>query len=99
MAGYYVPESMDYFHSVYETCTGKADLYYLFLEKSLRLITPGGRIGMIVPSKFFHTAAAKQSAPCWSRVAGFRRSSTLALLEFSRTGEMLLLHTDPLHRH
>lgn len=59
MAGYYVADSMAYFHRTYETCTGKADLYYLFLEKSLRIIKPGGRIGMIVPSKLFHTRAAR----------------------------------------
>ena len=59
MAGYYVADSMPYFHRTYESCTGKADLYYLFLEKSLRIIKPGGRIGMIVPSKFFHTRAAR----------------------------------------
>jgi hypothetical protein len=60
MAGYYVADSMNYFHRHYETCTGKADLYYLFLEKALRLVKQGGRIGMIVPSKLFHTQAAKR---------------------------------------
>ncbi len=59
MAGYYVADSMDYFHRTYDTCTGKADIYYLFLEKALRIVKSGGRIGMIVPSKFMHTQAAK----------------------------------------
>lgn len=59
MAGYYVADSMPYFHRNYESAQGKTDLYYLFLEKALRLVKPEGRIGMIVPSKLFHTQAAK----------------------------------------
>ena len=59
MAGYYVADSMPYFSRNYQTCTGKVDLYYLFLEKAIRLVNNSGRIGMIVPSKLFHTRAAK----------------------------------------
>lgn len=59
MAGYYVADSVEYFHRNYEACSGKVDLYYLFLEKALRLVKPTGRIGMIVPSKLFHTQAGR----------------------------------------
>lgn len=59
MAGYYVEDSMPYFHRHYQS-EGKVDLYYLFLEKAMRLVQPDGRIGMIVPSKLFHTQAAKR---------------------------------------
>jgi hypothetical protein len=58
MAGYYVKHSLPYFRSHYESATGKFDLYYLFLERALRVLAPTGRIGMIVPNKFFHTRAA-----------------------------------------
>jgi hypothetical protein len=59
MAGYYVPDSVPYFQRTYSAYVGKADLYYLFLEKAIRLVNPDGRIGMIVPSKFFHTQSAR----------------------------------------
>jgi hypothetical protein len=59
MAGYYLADSKEYMQRTYSTWVGKADLYYLFLEKALRLVNPAGRIGMIVPSKMFHTGAAK----------------------------------------
>jgi type I restriction-modification system DNA methylase subunit len=58
MAGYYLADSKAYLQHHYSSWTGKADLYYLFLEKACRLCQPSGRIGMIVPSKFFHTKAA-----------------------------------------
>ncbi len=58
MAGYYVKPSLPYFQSHYQSATGKFDLYYLFLERALRVLAPTGRVGMIVPNKFFHTRAA-----------------------------------------
>lgn len=60
MAGYYVADSMPYFRRKYEVCSGKADLYYLFIEKAMRLVGDDGRVGMIVPSKLFHTSAATE---------------------------------------
>lgn len=59
MAGYYIDESLDYIKGQFSTATGKFDLYYIFIEQSLRLLTAGGVLGMIVPNKFFHTRAAK----------------------------------------
>ena len=61
MAGYYLADAKDYLQRNFTTWTGKADLYYLFLEKACRIVRPGGRIGMIVPSKLFHTKAAAQT--------------------------------------
>ena len=58
MAGYYLADAKPYLQRQYSTWVGKADLYYLFLEKACRLVRPGGRVGMIVPSKLFHTKAA-----------------------------------------
>lgn len=59
MAGYYVAESTEYLRKHFSTATGKFDLYYLFIEQCLRLLTPGGYFGLIVPNKMFHTRAAK----------------------------------------
>lgn len=59
MAGYYVSDSIDYLKDHFRTATGKFDLYYLFLEQTLRLLSRSGRFGMIVPNKMFHTGAAK----------------------------------------
>ena len=37
----------------YRTYEGKADLYTFFLEQALRLVRPGGRVGFVLPNKFF----------------------------------------------
>lgn len=57
MAGYHIADQKPYLQRHFTTWTGKADLYYLFLEKACRITRPQGRIGMIVPSKLFHTRA------------------------------------------
>jgi predicted type IV restriction endonuclease len=59
MAGYYV-EEMDYLRNHYQAATKKFDLYYLFIERATQLVRPEGRIGLIVPNKMFHTAAAAE---------------------------------------
>ena len=59
MAGYYLPEeALEYLRKRFRSATGKFDLYYVFLEFSRELIRVGGRFGMIVPNKLFHTRAA-----------------------------------------
>jgi len=60
MAGYYVGNSIEYLLKKFEVATGKFDLYYVFIEKSLYLLSNDGYFGMIVPNKFFHTKAASQ---------------------------------------
>lgn len=37
----------------YQTYDGKADLYTFFLEQALHLVRPGGRVGFVLPNKFF----------------------------------------------
>lgn len=60
MAGYEIePQALTYLKKKYASYTGKADLYYLFLERSLQLITEGGRISMVVPNKMFTTKAGR----------------------------------------
>ncbi len=59
MAGYELPPSvLDYLKARYASYTGKADLYYLFLERSLDVLAKGGRVGMVVPNKMYATRAA-----------------------------------------
>ncbi|GAB3291981.1 Eco57I restriction-modification methylase domain-containing protein [Pseudoclavibacter terrae] len=60
MAGYETTaRSLKYLKSKYSSYTGKADLYYLFIERSINLLTPNGRIGLVVPNKMFATGSAK----------------------------------------
>jgi hypothetical protein len=58
MAGYWEKPTLDFMRDEYRCAAGKFDLYYLFLEKSLQLVSEQGRVGMIVPNKLFHTKAA-----------------------------------------
>jgi type I restriction-modification system DNA methylase subunit/predicted type IV restriction endonuclease len=58
LAGYYVTQGLSYLRQHYSTAQGKFDLYYVFLERSIRLLRESGDFGMIVPNKFFHTRAA-----------------------------------------
>jgi len=59
MAGYEIEgEALAYLKRKYDSYTGKADLYYLFVEKSLELLEDGGRFGLVVPNKMFSTTAA-----------------------------------------
>ena len=41
-----------YYKDHYEATTGHYDLYCLFIEKSWKLLKPGGAFGLIVPNKF-----------------------------------------------
>ncbi len=59
MAGYELPiEVLDYLKLHYSSYTGKADLYYLFLERTLSILARSGRVGMVVPNKMYATRAA-----------------------------------------
>ena len=58
MAGYYISDSLDYLRSKFTSAHGKFDIYYIFIEKGLSLLSDVGFFGMIVPNKFFHTKAA-----------------------------------------
>lgn len=59
MAGYVIsPVALQYLKDRYISYDGKADLYYLFLERSLQIASPDGRVGLVVPNKMFTTKAA-----------------------------------------
>ena len=61
LAGYYLtlPE-LRYLQRRFETSRGKFDLYYVFVELGCRILRPSGFLGMILPNKLFHTAAASR---------------------------------------
>lgn len=60
MAGYVIePAALAYLKRRYQAYDGKADLYYLFIERSLEIITEIGRIGLVIPNKMFTTRAAR----------------------------------------
>jgi type I restriction-modification system DNA methylase subunit len=58
MAGYYAKDEMDFLRDRYRSASGKFDMYYCFIEKSIELLAQNGLFGMIVPNKFFHTRSA-----------------------------------------
>ena len=47
------------YRNTYRTASGRFDLYVLFFEQALRLLTPGGRIVFITPEKFLYVETAK----------------------------------------
>lgn len=53
-------EEFDYYLSSYKTPNTQFDKYFLFIEQALNKIVDGGRIGFIVPNKFYKTAAGKK---------------------------------------
>lgn len=58
MAGYEIePLALNYLKTRYASYTGKADLYYLFLERCLDLVAEDGRVSLVVPNKMFTTRA------------------------------------------
>ncbi len=52
-------KEVDYYNDTYNAATGNYDIYCLFVEKGLQLLRPGGRLGFIVPNKFFSAAYGK----------------------------------------
>lgn len=52
----WAPEEADMYRRIYlSAATGNWDIYVAFVEKALHLLKAGGRLGFIVPSKFFTT--------------------------------------------
>lgn len=48
-----------YLEKRYEVTSDRADLYYYFFERALRLLKPGGRLGYISSSTFMRNGSAK----------------------------------------
>src|SRR6266498_950030 len=43
---------VEFFNQNFESATGNYDIYVLFVERALQLLTPGGVMGFILPNKF-----------------------------------------------
>ncbi len=60
----YSPEEIEYYRSKLSPYTySKKDLfdkYYLFIERAINLLSEGGRVGYIVPNKFFIVKGGKK---------------------------------------
>jgi type I restriction-modification system DNA methylase subunit len=54
------PEELPIYKSKYYSAYKQFDKYYLFVEKCINLLKPGGYLGYIVPSKFTKVGAAKK---------------------------------------
>lgn len=48
-------KQIEYFSRHYQSAKGNYDLYVNFVERAFDLIGPGGKVGLIVPNKFFKT--------------------------------------------
>lgn len=56
MLSKFSPEEASYVKKSYGTAkTGNVDIYVPFVEKGLEVLRPSGRLGFILPSKFFQT--------------------------------------------
>ncbi|MFC2000730.1 Eco57I restriction-modification methylase domain-containing protein, partial [Chloroflexota bacterium] len=45
-------DEAEYYRNHYDTAFGSFDIYILFIERAIRLLNPGGRLGLIISSKF-----------------------------------------------
>jgi len=50
----------NYWKEIFVSSKGKYDLYYLFIEKSIKLLKEGGKLGFIIPNKFCVASSAKK---------------------------------------
>jgi adenine-specific DNA-methyltransferase len=48
-----------YYRERFETATGRFDLYLLFFEQALKLLSPAGRLVFITPEKFLYVETAQ----------------------------------------
>ena len=51
----WAPREVELYKTLYRTAaSGNYDIYVVFVEKGLSLLSPGGRLGFILPHKFFN---------------------------------------------
>src|SRR5690606_12705911 len=67
-------DDVDYFSTAYQVATKNYDIYTLFIEQGLALITMLGRQGYIVPHKFFE---AKYGEPLRKLLSDGRHLSSI----------------------
>jgi len=52
------PKDREIYRSIYKTTTGKYDLYYLFFEKSFKVLNTNGSLSLISPNKYCAATSA-----------------------------------------
>jgi type I restriction-modification system DNA methylase subunit len=53
-------DEADYYREYYESAFGSFDIYVLFLERAIKLLKPGGRLGFITSGKFLKADYGKR---------------------------------------
>jgi len=53
-------DEADYYREFYQSAFGSFDIYILFLEQTIRLLKPGGRLGFITSGKFLKADYGKK---------------------------------------
>ena len=53
-------DEADYYRKAYQSAFGSFDIYILFLEQSIKLLKPGGRLGFITSGKFLKADYGKK---------------------------------------
>jgi type I restriction-modification system DNA methylase subunit len=53
-------DEADYYRAGYESAFGAFDIYVMFIEKGLKLLKPGGRLGFITSGKFLKAEYGKK---------------------------------------
>ena len=66
-------DQVSYFVRHYRAATGNYDVYVNFVERGLRLLGPNGRLGMILPNKFFRTDYGLGLRSCLSEAKAVAR--------------------------
>jgi hypothetical protein len=91
-------DQVTYFVNNYRAATGNYDIYVNFVERGLNLLSKSGRLGMILPNKFFRTdygLGLRKTLSEQSAVAGivdfgaeqvFEATTYTCLLFLSRSG-------------
>ena len=59
----------DYYRGNYESAFGSFDIYVLFIERGLKLLRPGGRLGFITSGKFLKSQYGKRLQALLNREA------------------------------
>lgn len=53
-------EERQFYRGLFETATGRFDLYQLFFERALSQLRPGGRLVFVTPEKYLYTESASE---------------------------------------
>ena len=82
----WAPLEVEYYKRAYAAAgKGNYDIYVVFVERALRLLNPRGRLGFILPHKFFN---AQYGEPLRKLLAGGRH-----LAEIVHFGDQQVFHT------